>query len=96
MLSATHVVHVIISCIHVITNCLFLIIIITCTCIIIIKNQLLLLMCCCHCFSTQLSRSNDGFSVVADYFGRGVFSKVNTHMYSMHTCTCIYKIYIHI
>uniref|UniRef100_A0A8W8N129 Vacuolar protein sorting protein 11 C-terminal domain-containing protein n=1 Tax=Magallana gigas TaxID=29159 RepID=A0A8W8N129_MAGGI len=27
-------------------------------------------------FHNQLQRSQDGFSVVADYFGRGVFNKV--------------------
>lgn len=27
----------------------------------------------------QLQRSQDGFSVVADYFGRGVFNKVRSH-----------------
>lgn len=27
-------------------------------------------------FSLQLRSSNDGFSVVADYFGRGVFNKL--------------------
>ena len=27
-------------------------------------------------WSLQLTRSADGFSVVADYFGRGVFNKV--------------------
>ena len=29
-----------------------------------------------NCFCFQLERSQDGFSVVADYFGRGVFNKV--------------------
>lgn len=28
-------------------------------------------------FHQQLERAPDGFSVIADYFGRGVFSKVN-------------------
>lgn len=27
-------------------------------------------------FHNQLERAEDGFSVVADYFGRGVFNKV--------------------
>ena len=29
-----------------------------------------------YLFDSQLERSQDGFSVVADYFGRGVFNKV--------------------
>lgn len=29
-------------------------------------------------FCLQLQRSQDGFSVVADYFGRGVFNKVRS------------------
>lgn len=28
-------------------------------------------------FHQQLERAPDGFSVIADYYGRGVFSKVN-------------------
>jgi hypothetical protein len=31
-------------------------------------------------YFVQLERANDGFSVVADYFGRGVFNKVEKNM----------------
>ena len=30
-------------------------------------------------FHHQLERSQDGFSVIADYYGRGVFNKVRLH-----------------
>ena len=35
-------------------------------------------------FHNQLERAQDGFSVVADYFGRGVFNKVNFLACTMH------------
>ena len=34
-------------------------------------------------FHNQLERAQDGFSVVADYFGRGVFNKVTLHIHSV-------------
>ena len=32
----------------------------------------------------QLERSQDGFSVVADYFGRGVFNKVSSNLLALY------------
>lgn len=38
---------------------------------------------------TQLQRSADGFSVVAEYFGRGVFNKVYTVFNDVLCVACI-------
>ena len=40
-----------------------------------IEERSLLLIAIFYYF-VQLERASDGFSVVADYFGRGVFNKV--------------------